>query len=278
MRMDLVISKSFHQNILLRFLAKPIVEFSRRMELSRYIKTEDSNFIKNFKNLYDGERCFIIGNGPSLSANDLDLLIGEKTFACNRIYNIFPQTYWRPTFYMCGDRECLKDEITNIKELHGCIKWVSLLARRYGREEADELHFYNQYGPFCIHIENKVQNGVSEDVSRYFSTTQTVTCQEIEFAIYMGFKEIYLLGVDHNYPISIDKNGHKIMDNTVKSHFDGGGSKESSLHYIYYDAATQCYQVCEDYAKSHGIKIYNATRGGKLEVFKRVNLEDVLNS
>lgn len=277
MIVSLLISRCFHHNSALRFLSKPLIDLQRILETKRFIRTDDSAFIRQFKNKYLGERCFIIGNGPSLSGNDLDMLKDEKTFACNRIYNIFPKTSWRPTFYMCVDRECLKDEIENIKKLKGCTKWLCTIARRYGRTQEDEIHYCNQYGPFFVHVERKVQTSVSEDVSKYFSISQTVTCQEIEFAIYMGFKEIYLLGVDHNYPISIDQNGYKVVDNNVKSHFEGGGSKEKSLHYIYYDAATQCYQVCENYAKNHGIKIYNATRGGKLEVFERVRLEDVLN-
>lgn len=36
------------------------------------------------------------------------------------------------------------------------------------------------------------------------------------------------------------------------------------------------FKVAKKYADEHGINIYNATRGGMLEVFPRVNLEDVV--
>lgn len=39
------------------------------------------------------------------------------------------------------------------------------------------------------------------------------------------------------------------------------------------DFATMTFEKAREYADGHGIKIYNATRGGKLEVFERVNFD-----
>lgn len=36
------------------------------------------------------------------------------------------------------------------------------------------------------------------------------------------------------------------------------------------------YQAAKEYADAHGIKIVNCTRGGMLETFKRMKLEDIL--
>ena len=262
---------------IIRTLIKPIMIFKNQRDLTNFSKTVDAEYIRRYKGKYEGKRCFIIGNGPSLSAVDLDSIKGEISFACNRIYNIFDKTIWRPTFYVCADRVVLFDEIDNIKKLDGPVKFVSTRAKKYGRTKQDKLHYFLMSGPFEINLYNRIQDGVSTDCSRYLSITQTVACNMLELAMYMGFKEIYLLGVDHNYPISIDKNGNRIVDESIKSHFEGGGSKEKSIHVIFTDATTACYKVCEDYARGHGIKIYNATRGGKLEVFERIELERVLN-
>lgn len=35
------------------------------------------------------------------------------------------------------------------------------------------------------------------------------------------------------------------------------------------------YQAARRYAETHGIKIYNATRGGELEVFERVDFDSL---
>ena len=41
------------------------------------------------------------------------------------------------------------------------------------------------------------------------------------------------------------------------------------------DVTYNAFEVAKQYADSHEIKIYNDTRGGKLEVFERKNLDEV---
>ena len=67
--------------------------------------------LRRFKNSHLGERCFIVGNGPSLKIEDLEKLYvnGEITFAFNMIYKIFDQTLWRPTYYGISDGFCYCD-------------------------------------------------------------------------------------------------------------------------------------------------------------------------
>ena len=70
--------------------------------------------LKKFKNIHKGERCFIIGTGPSLTTGDLELLKDEICFGSNRIFEIYPRTSWRPTYYMNQDFKLIEkfhDEI-----------------------------------------------------------------------------------------------------------------------------------------------------------------------
>ena len=69
---------------------------------SHFESSHDGKRIAALKDKYKGKRCFICGNGPSLKAEDLNILSqrGEYTFGMNRIFKIFPQTEWRPSFYM----------------------------------------------------------------------------------------------------------------------------------------------------------------------------------
>lgn len=58
--------------------------------------------LRQYKDKHKNDICFILGNGPSLQVDDLERLqrAGIVTFATNRIYNIFPNTSWRPTYYV----------------------------------------------------------------------------------------------------------------------------------------------------------------------------------
>ena len=76
--------------------------------------------LKKYKGIHCGERCFIIGNGPSLSPQDLEMLRDEICFAANRIYDIYAQTTWRPTYYGIQDLFVLREisqEVEN-EEMH----------------------------------------------------------------------------------------------------------------------------------------------------------------
>ncbi len=208
---------------LFRAVAAPALVLRNKMLLEKFKKSCDSEFIRQYKNKYQGQRCFIIGNGPSLLPSDLDMIKGEVSFGCNRIYNIFENTAWRPDFWMCTDAECLEDEWENIKKLRGPVKFVRMMGKKYDFKETDQIHKIIQYDKFILDKSKFQKTAISTECDKYFSTNFTVTAMEIEFAIYMGFKKIYLLGVDHNYPISIGKDGKKTVDNSVQSHFANCG-------------------------------------------------------
>ena len=55
------------------------------------VKKSKSFWKENYKK-YEGKRCFIIGNGPSLKLEDLNRLKNEITIASNKIYLIFNKT------------------------------------------------------------------------------------------------------------------------------------------------------------------------------------------
>lgn len=257
-----------------RFLCSPFKNHQRKKAKEKYHNSEDARFIRSFKDTHKGERCFIVGNGPSLTADDLDRLKGEITFGMNRIYNIFDKTDWRPTFYMAVDPDFVLPNYETIRKIPGSIKLISSICPYDPNHEKDNIHYIFEYGRFDINKWNNHSSHVSEDVSEYFSIGYTVTFTAIQMAIYMGFKEIYLLGVDFNYSVRRDAKGRILRDDSVKDYFDGKKYMSTVLNY---ESALYAYQQAKNYADARGIKIYNATRGGKLEVFERADLDDVLN-
>src|SRR5258708_28843911 len=57
-----------------------------------------------FRDRHKGQRCFIIGNGPSLKKQDLSPLANEITFVTNSFY-VHPIVgdSWQPTYYFFSD-------------------------------------------------------------------------------------------------------------------------------------------------------------------------------
>ena len=92
----------------------------------------------------------------------------------------------------------------------------------------------------------------------------------------MGIKEIYLIGVDHHFHVSMNDKGEIVVDPTAKDYFSEAYNQDKENLYIpNTDRSTLTFVAARKYADAHGIKIYNATRGGKLEVFERVGFESL---
>ena len=89
---------------------KSIKERQKGYVIRNFSKSKYAKKLKLFHNIYRGETCFIIGNGPSLKAEDLEMIYqkGIPTFAFNRIYLMFDKTQWRPTYYISQDEKTLR--------------------------------------------------------------------------------------------------------------------------------------------------------------------------
>ncbi len=244
----------------------------------RYFLFQFSSYhrkIKKLKNKYWGESCFIVGNGPSLTIEDLNLIKREHCFAFNKIYEVFDKTDWRPEFYMVLDNGILKSISEKINSINVKYKFINIMGRFAGVNPGNNLIFFCHFGPYRAKEYNFIKKTISRDVSKYVSLNYTVACAAIEMAIYMGFKNIFLLGTDNNITKWIDKAG--------RAHIESGAdygvtSPHDIVYFSYYDAVTSCYECYKEYANKNGIKIINCTRGGKLEVFPRLQLEEVVKN
>jgi len=63
-------------------------------------RRESSQKLKRLHDIHKGERCFIIGNGPSLQQTDLSLLKGEYTFGMNRFFLAFPELGFQTSYFL----------------------------------------------------------------------------------------------------------------------------------------------------------------------------------
>ena len=236
--------------------------------------------IQKYKNFYEGRRCFIIGNGPSLTIKDLETLRthGEISIASNSIYNLFGATDWRPTIYTVHDFQEIKKTREKISAVKTELKLVAMSA---------DGRIYDIGGAVLLRLIDPTNDAIhfSDDISKCVYDGSTVTYVSIQCAAYMGFRQIILLGVDHSFAREQTKDGKVTVRDDVKNHFQnyqtddfwGNGQKDEEAVVFPVDFATEAFIVAKHYADEHGIEILNATRGGKLEVFRRVNFDTLFD-
>ena len=237
--------------------------------------------IKKYKNFYEGQRCFIIGNGPSLTIRDLETLKAhsEISIASNSIYNLFGATDWRPNIYTVHDFQEIKKTRDKISAVDTELKIVAMSAS--GR-------IYDIDGAVLIRLIDPTNDAVrfSDDISKCVYDGGTVTYISIQCAVYLGFKEIILLGVDHSFAREQTRDGKITVNNAITNHFRnyqtndfwGNGQNDEEAVVFPLDFATDAFIAAKHYADEHGITILNATRGGKLEVFRRIDFDTLFSA
>ncbi len=252
---------------------RAIQERYKSYQIKHFANTVYGRKIKAFKNIHKGKRCFIIGNGPSLNANDLSWIAesGDISFAFNRIYKIFDETSWRPDYYISQDQKMMSGCVDEVNSLVNCMKFIPIEFEWY-----DNIHVKNAT---FFHILNRdIDNypDFSEDISTCIINSKTVAYTAIQIAVYMGIKEIYLIGVDHHFHTSINSKGELIIDPTAKDYFSDKYNEDKEQLYVpNTDLSTLTFIAAKHYADAHDIRIYNATRGGKLEVFDRIDFDNL---
>ncbi|MGH8611181.1 MAG: 6-hydroxymethylpterin diphosphokinase MptE-like protein, partial [Gammaproteobacteria bacterium] len=223
------------------------------------------------------QRCFIIGNGPSLNRTDLTKLSDEVTFGVNGIFLKCDETGFLPTFYVVEDHLVAEDRAARINALDGPLKLFPIHLA-YCLAEGPNTIFFN-------HKPRRHPEGFefSTDASKVTYTGCTVTFTCMQLAFYLGFREIYLLGVDASYEIPkaaarSDHYGVGILDmpgddpNHFHPDYFGKGYR---WHDPQVDKMIAAFEEARRIAESRGVRIRNATVGGKLEVFERVHYESL---
>ena len=230
--------------------------------------SKNTKEIKGLKEIHNGKRCFIVATGPSLTLEDVNRLKGEICFGVNSIFRIFEKTDWRPDYYMILDKGvCDKynengylkpDEFSISKSFINSLCKKSCKGDKVVYLHTNWLKHVYKFGNLDFKYNPNLVFGLYD----FYSVTHAA----IQVAIYMGIKEIVLLGVDNNYLGS-------------KTHFektDGDDDFDYQMALTTQNSMDEGYKAIKEIAEKQNVKIINATRGGRLEVFERVKLEDIV--
>ena len=220
--------------------------------------------LESLRNQFYGKRCFIIGTGPSLTDDDVLKLKNEYTFSVNAMCMKFEELNWTSTFYGFQDEKVFYKFKEQIENAHLQYVFTDYHYRKVISN--NEWYYYDRnpyYNSYDAYIRNVYHAKFSDDPVLGIYDGFSVTCSMIQIAVYLGFKEIYLLGCDCNY----DEPGKQyyVDHGLVGLHYKEAGNR-----------MTAGYIAAKEYINKHpDIQIYNATRGGKLEVFPRVDLDSL---
>ena len=276
----------------------PPIIVNKTKDIINYINfLKYKDIVKNnveLKDKHKGQRCFLLGSGPSIKDENLKPLKNEIVFALNNFYvhddfseimsgniekyyltaPIHPpqtETEWKEWF---SDMEIhMPNNVNLIFGINNQINTAKSILDHNNLFEHHQKYWF--YGGINIndYYNYKLRN---IDITRMIWIADAVSIYSLIFAIYMGFSEIYLLGMDHNY-ICNDRSNYRfyrdgIHQNNEENRVLKGSSK--SMH-----EAGAIYKIFSQYEllnNNTSKKIFNISKKSLLDVFDYVELSEVI--
>lgn len=223
--------------------------------------------LRAMKNQYRGERCFIIGNGPSLRKMDLEPLRNEYTFGMNRLYLLFEELGFGTTFMVATAKHVIDQFADDIFATGSTV----FLSHRNSSQ-------ISQLPSNAMSVLARRKPVFGDDPLRWgFWDGGTVTYMSMQLANYLGFSRAILIGVDHSFATKGPAAKVVTSEGADPNHFHpeyfGKGVKwelpDLDMSEVAYELARRGYAA-------RGKSIVDATVDGKLTIFPKVRYEDVL--
>lgn len=226
---------------------------------------------KHFKNIHKGKRGWIVCTGPSLNLVDCSLFKDEILIGLNRAY--------------------LKEDL----KFDYMVAINQYVFEHYGKAIANydcKAKFGTGLvglGPNCypLHWGGK-KFTFTGDIEKPLWQGHTVTYSAMQIAYYMGFQEVYIIGLDHSFDYSkFEKNRSGERKNVVRStgedvnHFVKDYFAKGDRHAVATPRITEkAYKVAKDFYTSRGRILANASVKTRLntEFLPRVNYLEVLGA
>jgi len=198
------------------------------------------NRIDSFKDLHRGKRLFILASGPSLGKLDLSPLKRRIVMGLNRSFLAFPDTHYH------------------------CAMDMRLFELYPGALQQTRCLFTLEDRPWGIPIKLLGTEGFSHDLERGVYSGYTITYLALQIGAYMGFSEIFILGLDL-----------KLEDG--QTHFFGYDHHSRTHEETEFPRMRKMLGYGAEILAGLQVKIYNCNAESALECFPKVSFEHAIS-
>ena len=223
--------------------------------------------IKSLQNTYYRRPMLVVGNGPSLNETPLQEFSGVPSIGMNKIDLIYSKTSWRPNVVVCLNSLVAQQHQDNFatSSIPVFLAWKARALIR--KENRSKLNYFNTF--YSDRFSNNALAG--------FGSSATVTDIALQMAFWMGADPVILFGVDHSFEYSGPEATYQKRTGPDTNHFDPNYFGHGT-----YWGTPDLLRSEEDYARAKtafendGREVFDATVGGKLDIFKKVTVEEAL--
>ncbi len=223
--------------------------------------------LRKFYNAFQGQDCFVIGNGPSLNKMDLSPLANFHTFGQNKIYLLSDRVDLNLSFLVSVNRFVIEQSREHFLQMK-CPIFLSYTASRHTIPERPNI--------YRLHTQNVWS--FYDDITHPICEGHTVTYVSLQLAYYMGFRRVVLIGVDHNFKQSGKAHEVQTYEGEDENHFHPDYFKGQKWQLADVYGSEVSYHLAQYHYLRDGRQILDATVDGKLQVFPKVKYDAILGS
>jgi hypothetical protein len=221
--------------------------------------------LRQFENKHSGESCFIIGNGPSLNTMDLSVLKNVTCFGLNKIFLHPDVDKFGIDYHVAVNTLVIEQSFHDFQRLN-CVSFLSYKAA--SQQDATKYPYYYLFSGDGEYFSFNPYDRIAEGC--------TVTFVALQLAYFMGFSRVYLIGIDHNFHSSGKPNEKQRLEGPDINHFHPDYFGNQEWHLPDLEASELSYHLARFYFHKDKRFIFDATVGGKLTAFPKVNFDDVI--
>jgi hypothetical protein len=224
--------------------------------------------LRMLKDKFRGRRGFIVANGPSLKSINLSLLKDEFVCILNNGGRAIGEMLPHANMHVATDNNKYRRfalEFENVALAH-CIPYrlFNFKVRRVWKK----LDRRSNRPYFIIsHPRPLLEGGFARDPWDGYGDCATVVLWAVQIMYYMGFSEIYVLGVDLDY----ESQGPYFYPLGAKDRMHEQDSKVLERRAASIPYADEEFSLARRIMEADGRKLMNAGVGGRLNTLPRVN-------
>jgi len=241
------------------------------------------------KNKYNNKRIFILGSGSSILLYDLKVLNSEYVMTQNSFHMHKDISYVDPNIH------CVVPYYQSNKEISIWVDYIADMKARMPNslflwglntkalidkyhEDISEKSYYIRTKYNLLTLKKAKVN-----ISKTIMTIPTVLTQCLTVAIYLGFKEIYLLGFDLDQICHTNDQTYgrfygmsKITETEFEKYANQRLDVETTDGWYTWWLMNKQFFLIKHFADQNNISIVNGTQGGILSYFKREPIENII--
>ncbi|NRA54145.1 MAG: DUF115 domain-containing protein [Gammaproteobacteria bacterium] len=237
--------------------------------VERYLLNQHSHLSLNteIKDIHKGKNCFVLGNGPSLKQQDITRLKDQCVFMVNRAFLDENYAVIKPCYHIIVDNKLATGQwpITYLDDIAKINPDVTFILNSKWFNDSKFVEYKVKYKIIWIDLSlelTRFNTKAKIDLTKR-SLGKNVVENGIITAVYMGFKQIYITGVDGdgfaNLLLGVDSHSYGVNKDDLEKFQSWVGVREAlnsvcrwmlSWHYL------------DKYTLRNGSKIINLTGRG----------------